>query len=101
MKLLTLIIHDKLKQDMADFMHAALQIQGFTISGVEGYSEQSEHDPNLSLRDKVVGYTPRTRITIILEDQYMKAFLNSLNESGIGKDHLVYWIMTVDEFGKM
>ena len=57
MKQLTLIIRANAQQDVTDHLRMLEQVQGFTLSHVEGHGAQSEDDPFLSARDKVVGYT--------------------------------------------
>ena len=102
MKLLVLIIHANLKQDVADFLRGIEKVNGFTFSAVEGHGVQSEEDPFLSNQDKVVGYTPRTRVDILLEDIDVASTLASLRENGIGlKNGTVYWISKVEETGRL
>ncbi len=102
MKLLVLIMHNSLKQDVADLFRSIEQVKGFTFSGVEGHGVQSDKDPFLSNRDKVVGYTPRVRVDILLEDKDVEPVLTALRKSDIGlSKHGVYWISAVEEYGRL
>ena len=79
MKHLTLIIHTNAQQDLADQLRGMeKQVSGFTFSHVEGHGIQVESDPFLSARDKVVGYTPRVRVDILLESKDVKPVLDIL-----------------------
>ncbi len=102
MKQLTLIIHDNIKQDTADLLHNINQVQGFTFSRVEGHGVQSEKDIFLSSRDKVVGYTPRIRVDLLLKDKDVEPVLMALRNSDIGlKKHGIYWITAIEEYERL
>ena len=102
MKQLVLIIHNNLKQDAADLFRSIEQIQGFTFGNVEGHGAQSGEDTFLSDRDKVVGYTPRTRVDILLEDKNVETVLTALRQSNIGlNEHGIYWILGAEESGRL
>ena len=102
MKSLSMIIHSNLQQDLADLLSGHEQVQGFTFSHVEGHGAQVEHDPLLSMRDKVVGYTPRVRVDILLEDADVKLILATIRTdrsdiSGQG----IYWVTPVEQHGRL
>ncbi|MDQ7004683.1 MAG: DUF3240 family protein [Ghiorsea sp.] len=101
MKKLTLVMSLKAQQDVCDYLRMMPQVHGFTLSHVEGHSEQSETNPMLSVRDKVVGYTPHARIDVVLGaveiSDVLKA-LKDLREEGHIKD-LFYWVSPVDKSG--
>ena len=102
MKLLTLIIHDNLKQDVADLLRNIEQVKGFTFSNAEGHGLQSEHDPFLSTRDKVMGFTPRVRADIVLENNDAEPVLVALRKSNIGcSKHTIYWITEAEGYGRL
>ena len=102
MKHLVLVIHDNLKQDIADLLRSTEQVKGFTFSSVEGHGKESDQDTLLSARDKVVGYTPGVRVDILLEDKDVGPILTILRKSGIGlKKHGIYWVKTVEEHGRL
>ena len=77
-------------------------VAGFTFSHAEGHGVQVEHDPFLSTRDKVVGYTPRVRVDILLEDDDVDPVLETLRNTTYGvKDHGIYWVTDVEHNGRL
>jgi nitrogen regulatory protein P-II 1 len=102
MKHLVLIIHANLKRDVADLLRSIESIDGFTLTNIEGHDAQSENDPFLSTRDKVVGYTPRMRVDVLLEDTRVAGVLAALRKSDIGlHTHSIYWVTNVEEHGQL
>ena len=102
MKHLTLIIHTNVQQDLADQLRSLEQVPGFTFSHVEGHGVQVEHDPFLSARDKVVGYTPRVRVDILLEDSDVDSVLEILRSTTHGiEGHGIYWVTAVEQNGRL
>lgn len=100
MKHLTLIIHTNAQQDLADQLRSLEQVSGFTFSHAEGHGVQVENDPLLSTRDKVVGYTPRIRVDILLEDGDVDLVLESLRKTSYGlKGQSLYWVTAVEQNG--
>lgn len=102
MKILTLIVHANTQQDLADQLRTLSQVSGFTFSHVEGHGTQVESDPFLSARDKVVGYTPRVRVDILLDDPDVAVVLGALRQaenSVTGQG--VYWTTPVEEGGHL
>ncbi len=101
MKHLTIIIHTNMQQDLADHLRTMEQVSGFTFSHAEGHGIQVENDPFLSARDKVVGYTPRVRADVLLEDTDVNAVLAMLRTATYGiAEHGVYWITAVEQSGR-
>lgn len=102
MKHLTLIIHTNIQQDLADQLRSMEQVSGFTFCDVEGHGVQAESDPFLSARDKVVGYTPRVRVDILLEENNVDSVLDTLRNSTHGiEGHGIYWVTTVEKNGRL
>ncbi|MBN4080299.1 DUF3240 family protein [Beggiatoa alba] len=102
MKLLTLIIHTHIQQDLADQLRNMDQVSGFTFCHVEGHGVQVENDPFLSARDKVVGYTPRVRVDILLEDSDVDPVLNSIRSTTQGiEGRSIYWVTAVEQNGRL
>ena len=102
MKHLTLIIHTNVQQDMADQLRSLEEVSGFTFSHVEAHGLQSESDPFLSERDKVVGYTPRIRVDILLENGDVDSVLESLRKTTYGiEGQGLYWITDVEQSGHL
>lgn len=100
MKNLTLIIHTNAQQDLADQLRTLEHVQGFTFSHVEGHGAQAEHDPFLSARDKVVGYTPRVRVDVLLDDDDVAIVLETLRATGNSfVSYGIYWVTAVEQSG--
>jgi nitrogen regulatory protein P-II 1 len=61
---------------------------------------QAESDPFLSERDKVVGYTPKVRVDILLQDSDVDTVLDTLRSSTYGiEGQGIYWITAVEQNG--
>lgn len=102
MKHLTLIVHTNVQQDLADQLRSMKQISGFTFSHAEGHGVQVEGDPFLSARDKVVGYTPRIRVDVLLQDSDVDTVLDTLHNSTYGIEGKgVYWVSAVEQNGRL
>jgi nitrogen regulatory protein P-II 1 len=102
MKHLILIIHSNVQQDLADQLRSMEQVPGFTFSHVEGHGVQVENDPFLSARDKVVGYTPRIRVDILLEDSNVESVLEILRSTIHGfEGRGIYWVTAVEQNGRL
>lgn len=102
MKNLTLIVHADVEKALADALRGQNSVQGFTFTHVEGHGTQGSKDASLSARDLVVGYTPRVRVDIILEDKDADAVLESLARSGSGvAGRCVYWVTEVNRHGRL
>ncbi|MDH5571547.1 MAG: DUF3240 family protein [Gammaproteobacteria bacterium] len=102
MKNLVLIVHANIQDDLADLLRALDDVPGFTFSHVEGHGATVAQDPFLSARDKVVGYTPRVRVDILLQDADVDPVLQTLRtpDNGI-KGHGIYWVTNVEQNGRM
>ena len=102
MKQLTLIIHTDAQQDLTDQLRKLESISGFTFSHVEGHGVEAEDDAFLSARDKVVGYTPRIRLDILLEENNIDLVLQALRTAStsiVGQG--VYWVTAVEQNGRL
>lgn len=102
MKLLTLIVHTDVQQDLTALLRSMDEVSGFTFIHVEGHGEELESDKFLSARDKVVGYAPRMRAELLLEDRNVDTVLAALcdkkhNIAGQG----IYWVTPVEKGGHL
>ena len=100
MKILTLIVHTRVQQELSELLRSMEQIPGFTFTHVEGHGDEVEDDSFVSARDEVVGYIPRIRTDILLKDEDLDAVLNKLfdqqnNITGQG----IYWVTPVEKGG--
>lgn len=102
MKHLTLIVHTNVQQDLSDQLRSMENVSGFTFSNTEGHGVQVENDPFLSARDKVVGYSPRVRVDILLEDGDVDMVLDTIRNSTSGiKDQGIFWVTPVEKNGRL
>lgn len=101
MKNLTIVIHAGAQEALADSLRALEQVQGFTFTHVEGHSDHSETDPFLSARDKVVGYVPRVRVDVLMEDAEVSAVLAALLSQNRFRGLGVYWVSPVEQQGRL
>ncbi len=102
MKTLVMVVHASVQQDLADLLRSLKQIRGFTFSHVEGHGTQETHDPFLSERDKVVGYVPRVRVDILMEDTQVEYVLESVRTmSKAGGTLGVFWVNDVHASGRL
>ena len=101
-KNLTLIVHAHVQQSLADGLRSLDAVAGFTFTHVEGHGSQGHHDTALSARDQVVGYVPRVRVDILLEDDKIETVLAALGQPGTGvAGRGVYWVTPVERFGRL
>ncbi|ALP52522.1 hypothetical protein Tel_04820 [Candidatus Tenderia electrophaga] len=102
MKVLTLIVHTDVQQPLADLLRTTDQVPGFTFSHVEGHGIEVEKDPFLSAHDKAVGYIPRIRTDILLEDADVEAVLAQLRGEALNlAGHAVYWVTDAARGGRL
>jgi len=101
MKKLSMVVHSSLQQELADILRS-LQLDCFMFSHIEEHSSQSEHDALLSARDKVVGYVPKVRLDVILEDARALTLVDEIRDSkfsSMGKS--LYWITELEASGEL
>ncbi len=101
MKKISMIVHSSLQQELADLLRS-LQLKSFMFSHIEEHSSHQQQDAALSARDRVVGYVPKVRVDIILEDERARSLLNEISNSNIPfKGKGMYWITDVEESGEL
>jgi len=102
MKNLVLVVHADIQQRLADTLRGLPQVAGFTFTTVEGHGPQSRHDPSVSARDLVVGYTPHVRVDLVLEDRDVDGVLQALRAADCGvAGRGVYWIAPLETQGRL
>ncbi len=100
MKNLVLIIHSNVQVALADELRRLRQVEDFSFAHVEGHFAQAEDDALLSARDKVVGYTPRVRVDILLEDADVEDVLEAIHDNAHGvAGHGMFWVTEVSQHG--
>ena len=101
MKRFSMIVHTSLQQELSDLLRS-LKLDSFMFSHVEEHSAQQENDVLLSARDRVVGYVPKVRVDIILEDERAMSLLDEINQSNISfKGRGMYWIIAIEQSGEL
>jgi len=102
MKNLVLIIHSNVQVTLADQLRGLRQVDDFSFANIEGHFAQAEDDALLSARDKVVGYTPRVRVDILLEDTDVSDVLEAIRENTHGvSGHGMFWVTEVSRHGAL
>ena len=103
MKNLMMIVDASIKDDLADQLRSLDVVEGFTFCEVEGHGSHVESDPFLSTRDKVVGYTPRVRVDILLRAEDVTTVLDAVRVDIGGKitQGGIYWVTAVEEYGRV
>ena len=102
MKQLVMVVHANVQQDLSDRLRAIKQVHGFTFSHVEGHSHNTGQDRTLSPRDQVVGYVPRVRVDIMLEDADVATVLEALRGDDCGvTGNGVCWVSAIEQHGQL
>ncbi len=102
MKLLTLFVHSAVKDDVGDALRALPQVSGFTVTRCEGHSTGSEHDALTSVRDRVVGYVPRARFDLALDDEVVEAVLTAVRACAGKSRGMGTWLVApLDDAGRL
>ena len=100
MKCITLIVHASAKSALTDFFHEIAEVRRFTMIDCEGYDDNDLADPRISPGDRVVGYIPRVRLDLAVNDSEVQTVMTKLRATesqvaGLG----VYWITTIEDEG--
>jgi len=94
MKCLTLIVHASAKRDLVDRLRNITGVEGFTLVPCEGHSAETRHEPFQSVRDRVVGYIPRVRVDVILEDAHATGVVEALKTDEKERARIGFWFVT-------
>lgn len=102
MKVLTIIVHTEVQQELTRLLRTMGEVSGFTFSHVEGHGIEAERDAFLAARDKVVGVVPRIRTDILLDDAHVDLVLQRL----CGADQCIagqgiYWVTPAEKGGHL
>jgi nitrogen regulatory protein P-II 1 len=101
MKNLVMIVHAAAQQELADQLRGLHSVRGFTFSHVEGHGGGDTTDSALSARDRVVGYVPRIRVDILLDDADVQGVVSALRAPECGlRGRGIYWVHTVEQSGR-
>ena len=94
MKCLTLFLHAAVESEVVDCLRGNDDVPGFTLTTCQGHSRSTEHDPFLATRDRVVGYVPRIRVEIVLEDSHVEPTLAGLKSCLSSRGAVGLWTVT-------
>ena len=94
MKCLTLIVHASAKRDLADRLRNITGVEGFTLVPCEGHSAETWHEPFQSIRDRVVGYVPRVRVDVVLDDARLNNVVEALKTNEKERARIGIWFVT-------
>ena len=97
---LTLLADSSIKQSLADLLRSMAEVEDFIFTNVEEHSAQLVQDPLLSERDKVVGYVPRIKVDILLNESTLDVVRNALCAPECGLvGRCRYWVTPVSDHG--
>ena len=102
MKILTLIVHTNVQQALSDLLQSIDQVSGFTFTHVEGHGSEIEKDGFLMAHDKAVGYIPRIRTDLLLEDANVDSILHNITNSSLDlSGQGFYWVTPAEKGGHL
>ncbi len=102
MRILVLVVHANMQHSLADLLRGMPCVSGFTFSEVQGHGARDAGDSFLSMRDRVVGYTPHIRVEIMLEEGDIPAVLQQVKSAfRHARDQGIYWVVPVEQSGSL
>lgn len=102
MKCLTLYVHAAVQSDVVDCLRGAPEVTGFTLTECQGHSTSTGKDVFQAARDLVVGFVPRVRIEVVLEDGAVEPLLRRLRACSGKEGTAGAWLVTdVAGFGRL
>jgi len=102
MKILTLIVHTHAQQALSDLLRSIDQVSGYTFTHVEGHGSEIEKDAFVVAHDQAVGYVPRIRTDLLLEDAQVDSVLEVLSQSQSGiVGQGFYWVTSAEKGGHL
>ena len=102
MKILTLIVHTNVQQELSDLLRSLGEVTGFTFTHVEGHGVEVEKDSFLAAHDEAVGFVPRIRTDLLLQDADVEGVLERIASAGIGiSGQGFYWVTPAEKGGRL
>lgn len=102
MKTLTLIVHTSVQQELSDLLRSLGEVTGFTFTHVEGHGVEVEKDSFLAAHDEAVGFVPRIRTDLLLQDADVEGVLERIASAGIGiSGQGFYWVTPAEKGGRL
>jgi len=100
MKILTLIVHTNVQQALSDLLRSMDQVSGFTFTHVEGHGADIEKDGFVAAHDRALGFIPRIRTDLLLQEADVDAVLAAVAHTAISGQGF-YWVSPVDAGGHL
>ena len=101
MKKFSMVVHSSQQQELADVLRS-LHLDCFMFSHIEEHGTQNENDALLSARDRVVGYVPKVRLDVIIENERALTLLEDIRNSAfVCTGNNVYWVTDLEESGRL
>lgn len=102
MKILTLIVHTNVQQELSDLLRSLGEVNGFTFTHVEGHGAEIEKDGFLAAHDEAVGFVPRIRTDLLLQDSDVESVFERIATAGIGiSEQGFYWVTPAEKGGRL
>ncbi len=99
MKKVSMVVHSSLQQELADCLRS-LQLESFMFAHIEEHGSQSSNDAPLTARDRVVGYVPKVRVDVIVDDPQI--LLDAVRQSAMSfKGKGIFWVTEIDAMGEL
>ena len=101
MKQLSLMLNGSKQNEMVDLLQTLKEVSAYTIFHGEGHFAGNIASFE-SIHDEVMGFVPRIRIDLLLDDKDVDAVLAKIKTCGNCNSHGgVYWISPIDIFGEL
>ena len=101
MKCLSLIINESSKNDLVELMRRLPEVDAYTLFHGEGHYS-GNIQPFESAHDEVLGYVPRIRIDIFLEEEHVETVIEHIKAcAGCSAKLGRYWTSPVDDMGQL
>ena len=101
MKCLSLIVNESSKHELVELLRGLPEVNAYTIFHGEGHYS-GNIQPFESAHDEVMGYVPRIRIDLFLEEEAVETVVDRIKQCTICTSHLgIYWTSAVDVMGEL
>lgn len=94
MKQLTLYLHAAATNDALDCLRSNPHLEGFTLMHCQGHSTSLSTDHEEAAIDQVVGFVPRIRIEVLLENDQVGDVIKHLRQCLSGSTSHGMWTIT-------
>ena len=101
MKCLSLIINKSSKTEIVELMRRLPEVDAYTIFHGEGHYS-GNIQPFESAHDEVLGYVPRIRIDVFLQEKDVDTVIKRIKSCSVCASKLgLYWTSTVENMGEL